>query len=373
MCIGINLPKCAIAMRSEHLEQYARQYLGAITASVYRALLLALERKVTSVRDDLVQYEDEDEEEEAQPVVSVLEVAEMVDPNLDIAASIKGAKSTLPNGGPKAKRKGKIEYDEEFADIGIKREDSDDEGVFSGLNSGRRIDLVEQHLKLLEEHEKEFCRRPGAAGQSEWRVNFPLLTQTLINAEIDTTINRRFGPVAVRIARMLREEGRLEEKLLAQKILKHVKDIRSTLGQMQAAGFLESQEVPRDNYRQPTRSLYLWFFDEKKVQQLILQQAYQGMARCLQRMNVEQERFQQVLDKRARLRKAAMSADEVKPFILGKTGMLETDGARLSGVEKQQLTQWREVQEKLLTQVGRIDDLIGVMRDYSGKDVSMIS
>lgn len=106
MSIGINLAKCVVAMRSEHLVQHARHYLGHITAGVYRALLLALEPKVRSVREDLVHYEDDDEEEEAQPVASVMEVAELVDPYLNLAAGINGAKSDMPNGGSKAKKKG---------------------------------------------------------------------------------------------------------------------------------------------------------------------------------------------------------------------------------------------------------------------------
>lgn len=373
MSVGVNLEKCMVAMRSEHLVQHAKQYLGHITAGVYRALLTALEGKIRSVREDLVQYEDEDEEEEAQPVASVMEVADLVDPDLDLAAGINGAKSDRPNGGPKAKKKGTIEYDNDFSDIGIKKEaESDDEGTngYSSMRTkNRRLDLVEQHLKLLEEHEKEFCRRPGAAGQSEWRVNFPVLSKVLVNAEIDTTIDRRFGRVAVRVARMLRQEGRLEEKGVAQKCLKHVKEIRGILAQMQAAGFLESQEVPKDQYRQPTRSLYLWFFDEKKVAQLVLHQSYQAIARCMQRMDVEQEKFQQILDKRERLR--ATNPDAARSFIIGKTGMLEEEGAPLSGVEKQQLAMWRETQEKLLTQVKRLDDVVGVMRDFLGKDVTM--
>jgi DNA-directed RNA polymerase III subunit RPC3 len=325
------------------------------------------------VREDLVHYEDEDEEEEAQPVASVMEVAELVDPYLDLAAGLHGAKPDMPNGSAKAKRKGVIEYDDEFSELGIKKEvDSDEEGTngYSSMRSkNKRLDLVEQHLKLLEEHDREFCRKPGAAGQSEWRVNFPVLSRVLLNAEIDTTIDRRFGPAAVRVVRMLRQEGRLEEKGVAQKCLKHVKEIRGILAQMQAAGFLEAQEVPKDQYRQPTRSLYLWYFDEKKVAQLVLQQAYQGVARCMQRMDVEQEKFQQILDKRERLQ--ATNPDAARNFIIGKTGMLEEDGTPLSGVEKQQIALWRETQEKLLTQVKRLDDVVGVVRDFTGNDVSM--
>lgn len=373
MSVAVNLEKCVVAMRSDSLVRYARQYLGHVTASVYRALLTALESKVREVRDPYADYDDEGEDERAASV-NIFEVVGLVDPEIDLAVSIKGAKSELPNGGPKAKKKMNIEYDNDFGDIGIKREAQSDDEEANGYGAmgkqSRRIDLVEQHLKLLQEHDKEFCRNANAAGSSEWSVAFVRLTEALINAEIDTTIDRRYGKPALRIARMLREEGKLEEKFVAQKVLRHVKDIRGVLAQMQAGGFLEAQEVPKDQYRQPTRSLYLWYFDEKKVQHLILQQSYQAMARCMQRMDVEKERFQQILDKRERLR--AGNADAPQSFIVGKTGMLEEEGAPLSKVEKEQLAAWREIQEKLLTQAARIDDVVATMRDFDGRDVSMI-
>jgi DNA-directed RNA polymerase III subunit RPC3 len=89
----------------------------------------------------------------------------------------------------------------------------------------------------------------------------------------------------------------------------------------------------------------------------------------MQRMDVEQEKFQQILDKRERLR--STNPDAARNFIIGKTGMLEEDGTPLSGVEKQQIALWRETQEKLLTQVKRLDDVVGVVRDFTGNDVSM--
>nr|OQO27942.1 hypothetical protein B0A51_04288 [Rachicladosporium sp. CCFEE 5018] len=373
MSIGINHARCTVALRSEQLVHHAKQYLGHTTAGVYRALLISLEKKIRSIRDDTMVYEDEDDEDEAQPVASVMEVADQLDPNLDLTPPSKANKAATTNGGPKVKKKGTIEYDPEFADIGIKREvasDSDDD-ITPIKAQGRRLDTIEQHLKLLEEHISQFCHRPSVTGSSEWRVSFPFITRTLIQAQLDTTIQRRFGTVGVRVARMLREEGKLEEKQVAQRVLKHVKDIRSTLGLMQAAGLLETQELPRDQYRQPTKCIYLWYFDEKKVQAQVLAQSYQGIARCLQRMDVEQTRFQQVLDKRARLR-ADSGEDEQRTFMMGKAGLLEEEGAPLSGVEKLQLGQWREVQEKLLAQVGRLDELVALMRDFDGGDVSMI-
>ncbi|KAK6436042.1 RNA polymerase III subunit C82, partial [Oleoguttula sp. CCFEE 5521] len=195
MSIGINHARCTVALRSEQLVHHAKQYLGHTTAGVYRALLIALEGKIRSIRDDTMVYEDEDDEDEAQPVASVLEIADQLDPNLDLTPPGKANKSSSTNGRPKVKKKGTIEYDPEFADIGIKREvasDSDDD-ITPIKAQGRRLDTIEQHLKLLEEHTSQFCHRPSASGSSEWRVSFPFITRTLIQSQMDTAIQRRFG------------------------------------------------------------------------------------------------------------------------------------------------------------------------------------
>ncbi|KAI6869617.1 hypothetical protein KC338_g2468 [Hortaea werneckii] len=351
LVVRVDFTRCVLSLRSRRLQQYAKRFMGGVSAEVYGALLQVLEGKSRSVRDELAPEDDEDEEEKL-PVANISEVAEVLDPTIDLGATIKGLASS--NGVPNGVGKHKTE-----ADDGIKREDSDDEEKPNGFTSYRdrakRMSLIEAHLSLLEEHGKSFCQRARAHNSNEWRVNFPALTSMLIEAELDNTVRDRFGQIALRIVRMLRDRGKLDEKLVASNVMMRVKDVRAILTQLQFHGILEAQELPKDNGRQPSRTLYLWFFDPKRVQSLVLQQSYKAMSRTLQRIPVERERYRTIIEKAER------------------TDIKGHEQEKLEAIEKQMLREWREIEERLLAQVGRVDEIVALLRDFSGKDTSLVT
>lgn len=358
--VCVNLSKCTVAFRSQHLQSQATKYLGHTTGKVYGALLQCLETKVRAVKDDLADYEESDDEELAQPAASVIELNEVLDPSLDLAAAIKGVSygSNLTNGTSK-KQAHVVDNDDDFTSIGIKRErhsdDEDDEpvlpkknGFISYADNNKRLHLIELHLSLLQEHPRNFCDKAGNRGKSEWRVNFPALTQSLIEAEVDATITAKCGRIATRTCRLLREKGKLDEKQVAAFAMMRIKDSRSVLSILQSHGFVEAQELPKDNGRQPSRTLFFWYFDTHRVQLQVLHDSYKAMARALERIRVEKQRFKSVIEK------AESSV------------LFGDDQEFLSPAEKNNLRAWKEVEEKLLTQVMRMDDTVALLRDFSG-------
>ena len=361
MIVRIDLTRCTLALRSRQLQQLAKRFCGGLTAIVYGALLQTLEGKVRTVHDD-AGAENSEDEESSLPVCTVSEVAEFLDPRIDLCASIKGMsidkKATNGTGRNGKKSHG---FDDDFAESNIKREhsDSDDEPSTNGYSAHRdrakRISAIEAHLSLLAEHTKQFCKAHRAHGTNEWRVNFPVLTNTLIEAEIDNTIQARYGRIALRVVRMLRHKGKLEEKHVASNAMMRIKDVRSVLTDLQFHGFLDAQELPKDNARQPSRTLYLWYFDTKRAQQLILQQTYKAMTRSLQRIPVERENYRTIIEKAER------------------TDVKGREQEKLEQPEKQALREWRETEERLLAQAARMDEMVALLRDFSGKDSSLVA
>lgn len=359
MVLRVNYAQCVQAFRTNRLEQLADSYLGPVTAAVYGSLLQVLEGKVRA-RDGEIQIEEEsDDEEDDLPTASTMEVSEMLDPTIDLTLGIQGASGAdhLPNGDGKGKKKAKV-IDNDFSDIGIKQEISDDEdenqpnGYTSYQSRNKRLTLVEEHLKLLEEHQKGFCKRAGGAGRGEWRVHFSTLTDLLVQTTIDSTILTRFGKVHALLVRMLRDKGRLAEKEIGACTMMRAKDVRSILTELQYAGFIESQELPKDASRQPARTLYLYFHDQKRVQSLLLQQTYQGMSRMMQRLKQERENYKNAIE---------------------KAETMDAKQEELNQNEREAVMQWREVEEKLVIQVQRMDEQVALLRDFSGRDNSLTS
>jgi len=179
-----------------------------------------------------------------------------------------------------------------------------------------------------------------------WTVEYRHLARKLRHLELERIIETRYGDVALRVVRVLHAKGKLDEKRLQEISLLPPKDLRQVLASMQAGGFVDLQEVPRDAQRQPSRTIYLWFYDPDRVRRNVLQDTYKAMSRCLQRIKFERNRLKAFLEKAER--------SDVKG----------NEERFLSEAELKTLQQWKDKEAMLLGEVSRLDDLVAVLRDF---------
>ena len=215
-------------------------------------------------------------------------------------------------------------------------------------HTSHNISPLCQHLLLLAEHPYQFVNLvPRTKSATEkWSVNFTSLSRLLCQLEIEFLISSRYGVLGTRIVRILTEKGKLDEKALTNIGLINQKVMRSILTTMHEAGYLELQEIPRDNQRQPSRTMYFWFFDRERCAQKVLGDTYKAMARCLQRVQVEREAVKAVIEKAER------------------TDVVGREEEYLSIDERSALESWREKEERILGELGRLDDLVAILRDF---------
>ncbi|KAL0260408.1 RNA polymerase III subunit C82 [Diplodia seriata] len=336
LVVAVSQDKCTVALRTEQLVDYASRYLGETTSKVYEALLRQMERKVHRCNDPFDQAPSEDDEADSLPSVTAREVLDILDPDLDLAAGI-GNQDAQTNGDT------------------LDSADEDDTSMTNGTARtngtspaapGGRLNLVKLHCSLLFEDPRRFVRWVGSRGGGEYKVDFRPLTLSLIQHELEATVLSRWGPLAARIIRILHAKGKLDEKQVSTTGLMRTKEIRAALTAMQEAGVVETQEVPKDNTRAPSRTMYFWFFDQDRCRQLVLTDTYKAMARILQRIKVERAKVQSVIDKAER------------------SDVVGNEDRFLTETEKRALRTWREGEEKLLVQLERQDNLVAILRDF---------
>jgi len=208
--------------------------------------------------------------------------------------------------------------------------------------------LTRQHLLLLAEDPFEFAIyvRPTNSTPESWTVNFHALSQNLRLIELENIIVSRYSTEGLRIVRILLEKGKLDEKAISSFALMNQKHMRHLLTTMHKQGHLELQEIPKDNNRQPSRTMFLWFFDPERCRMKVLEETYKTMARCFQRIQIEHEAVQSTIDKASR------------------TDVVGKEEEYLSVDERKALEEWREKEERLLGEVDRLDDLVAVLRDF---------
>lgn len=375
----MNYDKCTVELRNLKLERYAEDLIGDTTAKVYATLLNVLSKKVSRCQTDKsIEVEDENNESSTGPHVTTQEVFEQLSSSIDVSNGIgvlheEGAvdirfAEKIRRYPPQLKGsmlKDTLEEGEEIVESDDEDYDHSGEAAanlgLTGLNGSReakmqvddgapvgaqRLHQMRQHLLILAESTQGFVRHCGARDFGEWTVDFEPLLQHLKYLELDTLIENGFGRQGLRLTRILREKGKIDDKTLPGMALMKKPDVHVKMAEMEMAGFLDVQEVPRDNNRAANRTIFFWFFDLERTLQRTLDNAYKSMVRCFQRLDVER-----------RNRKNLLSVAERKDV----QGMEEQ---KLRGDIYNEYVQFLDLEKKLLGQVARLDDIVAVFRDF---------
>ncbi|KAI1213686.1 RNA polymerase III subunit RPC82-domain-containing protein [Annulohypoxylon truncatum] len=376
--LRVNYDKCTVELRNLKLERYVEDLVGDTTAKVYATLLAVLSKKVSRCQVDRSIEVEDDNDAAAEPRVTSQEIFEQLNPSIDLSAGvgklhgegtidIKYAEK-LRRYPPQLKGstlKETLEEDEEI--IGSDDEDYDHSGEAAdhfglhgqnGTNGvevqeddgvpvgSRRLHEMRQHLLILAESSQGFVRHCGGNDFGEWTVDFEPLIQHLKFLELDTIIENRFGRQGLRLTRILREKGKIDDKTLPGLALMKKPDVHVKMAEMEMAGFLDVQEVPRDNNRAAARTIFFWFFDLDRTLQRILDNTYKSMVRCFQRLEVERQKKKGVLEMAERKDVQGVEEDRLR-------GDVYNDYIQLLDIEK-----------KLLGQVAKLDDIVSVFRDF---------
>jgi DNA-directed RNA polymerase III subunit RPC3 len=219
-------------------------------------------------------------------------------------------------------------------------------GDYSGEDQSSRTEQIRQmrqHLLILAEAKQQFVRH---CGQNEWTVDFGPLVQQLRYVELDTMIEDNFGRHGLRLTRILREKGKLDDKTLPAMALMRKPDVHVKMAEMEMAGFLEVQEVPRDNNRAANRTMFFWFFDEARTLKRVLDNAYKSMVRCLERLEVERYKKRNVFS------------------VTDRKDVRGQEEEKLRGDVYNEYLEYLNIEKKLLSQVSRLDDLVSILQDF---------
>jgi DNA-directed RNA polymerase III subunit RPC3 len=213
-------------------------------------------------------------------------------------------------------------------------------------SAGKRIDQMRQHLLLLAESRQGFLRHCGNQAGGQWTVDFSKVMGNVRESELDAVIEQSFGRHGLRLTRILRDRGKLDEKMLPAAAMMKKPEVQGKMLAMQMAGLVDVQEVPKDGSRLANRTFFFWFFDGERTQAQLLDDIYKAMLRCLQTLDVERHKERHVLT-----------------FVERK----DVEGREEEVMTAEHYNQYNahlDVQSKLLAQVSRLDDMIAVFRDY---------
>jgi DNA-directed RNA polymerase III subunit RPC3 len=353
----LNFDKCTVFLRNQQLVKLAHRYIGETTSKVFEALLESFESFLLRCYDPMdsstaLQSPFESTEtgmlySTAQNIIKYLEPGLDLNIGLPLATTTNGVNGHVSSNNDSRKHVSKQpssstadnDNDSDTPINPLKRKAPDQTEADSVLK-------LEGHLKLLQSDPRHFVIRRS----SGWTVPFKALTRTLMQAEIETTITARFGPVSARLIRILHTTYAADEKALAASAILKPKEVRATTNALLAAGLLATQEIPRDSNRTTNRLLWLYAYDPAAARRALLADAFRAMTRLLRRADAESGRVAPLLLKAER------------------TDVVGHEEKYLTQEERRELMRLSETEMDLLASVGRIDDLVACLRDFAPLD-----
>ena len=386
LVLRVNHEKFAVVARNKRLIEYAERCIGTTTSKVYAEVLQKLESELFQCKAEPGISQDHDPDDvldlSTLPQVSTEEMTFLLKDSTKFSkgiGNVDSSKIDLAQFDHPKKRRKKEPVDSDDEAIAVDNassdedEDMDDASPTTNISEvssdseapdpdetygskglptttvKTRLPTIRQHLLLLASHPPQFLHHIPATPYhpEKWAVAFGHLNKRLLSLSLTQIITTRFGPLAARLVRILDNKGKLDEKTLTALGLINQKTMRSLLTAMHRAGHVELQEIPRDTQRQPSRTMYLWYFDPERCKAKLLEETYKSMARALQRARAEREKIRGLIGKASRT------------DVVGKEHIL------LSAAERTALGTWRGTEERILGEVDRLDDLVGLFRDSS--------
>lgn len=382
LILRVNHAKFAVLMRNDHLVDLADRTISTSTAGIYAQVLRALVPKVQYCREEQENSNDIDAEADmySLPQVSTDELVEAIRDSSELASALGKSDSARLDMAqfdhPKKRRKKEVigedgvkvdgeaspDEDEDAFDSNEQDNISDVSSSFDEVSGEEELDpnalrsfpndphrdTIRNHLLVLAIHPLSFLHHfPKTSILPErWTIDFPTLMKNVTHHTLLETITSRHGLPAARLTRILFDKGKTDEKLLCSTSLLAQKTMRSYLLPLHRAGMVGLQEVPRDNSRNPQRTNFLWFFDPERCKAKTLEETYKTMARCLRRARVEGKKVKGTLEKASR------------------SDVVGREEEFLGVQERGALNAWRDMDERILGEVSRLDDLVACLRDF---------
>jgi DNA-directed RNA polymerase III subunit RPC3 len=344
LVIRVNQDKLTVATRSEQLIRLAEQRFSRTTSIVYRALLWCLEKSEARCYEEwpdppdpnLAKMDGEPTYEATDPrfLATCTDVAKILHPGVDLVDGLEPEVAARLLDEPPTVLKGGL-LDPPVDPL--------------ALGHAERLRLINKHITCLaNDRVVPFVTWESNRGGGQYRIEYDLLAKIMIQMEIDNTIMARRGKLGLRLIRALKKKGRLDEQQTCKTMLTTTNILRPVVTDMQMMGFIETQEVPKVDSRVTKQSNHLIWYDSQRVRERILHDTYKGMTRTLQRISFEKEKIQPLIDKAER------------------SDVVGNEDKYLSKHERRALKEWQQVEEKMLIQLGRMDELVAILRDFMG-------
>ncbi|KAL7641438.1 UNVERIFIED_CONTAM: hypothetical protein RMT77_008578 [Armadillidium vulgare] len=225
----------------------------------------------------------------------------------------------------------------------------------------RDLPHLDQYLKIIGDCGGKFLRRVGDAGGGEYVLETASLIQTITMSHIDNIVRERYGSNAARIFRLVRENGMLEQNLIAKKSMLSSNEANFLIHNLLKDNFFRIYELRKGATPTPaSKNYYLFFVEVPMVVRMILTWAFSGIYNLMEQRNMRHFSNNRLLERKARVE---MIVDNLKRSG-GPEEQIQEVEDMFSEHERQLVKNVLETEDTLYEYESDLDDTIFLMQMY---------
>ncbi|KAL5529325.1 hypothetical protein ACEPAG_5310 [Sanghuangporus baumii] len=194
----------------------------------------------------------------------------------------------------------------------------------------------------------------GGVSSGKVFVEYEIISRRLRRRILEAVARERYGDEAVRIIRLLLDNGKMGGDQIAKAAMMAATTVRPLLSLLSAESLISIQEVPKGADRNPQRTIFLWYVDLQKAYTVLLGNFYKTLYNIETRRRAEKEDT----TVRAVLEKSERSDVREDPNLLSR-------------FEREVLRAWEGRRDKLTILEMRVEEAAFILGDlvvYSLED-----
>jgi len=152
-------------------------------------------------------------------------------------------------------------------------------------------DMLKLYLDTMAMDNFDILTKATVGTTVTYRINYASLVQAMKQRDLECIVYEKFGLYGVRVFRTLQRHDWTEQQQLSELAMIPKKKACSLLYQLNSAGFVKLQEVPKAPDHTVRMTIFLWAAELNEGSKSVVREIYKTMTNLTERLSHEHQRF----------------------------------------------------------------------------------
>uniref|UniRef100_A0A914HA73 DNA-directed RNA polymerase III subunit RPC3 n=1 Tax=Globodera rostochiensis TaxID=31243 RepID=A0A914HA73_GLORO len=227
-------------------------------------------------------------------------------------------------------------------------------------------EALDVRLEVLGKDSNNVVRRVGESGGGLYIINYEKGIEFLCNEHIESAIREKIGDKAVRIYRLLRSKGLLEEEQVEKEAMLSAKETKEMCCALMDHSFITVRQLARTNDFAPARTFFLYTVSAPQVLSAMVSFTTLALNNVIRRRMLEREKHEVLLDRQLKMEVILSNIANDANFDeeSRKQQMVDVEQSYMTESDRRKLDRFRGSERRLFATEIELDKVMFTFQQY---------